>query len=236
VLSLSLARMSGLTAGLATFIVLLIIYNVASNLNGVTNGTSGVTDIAGVGSPWILLLWTFGAIWLAAGYQLTDACQRLRASREDEFAAQSVGIRIAQSRAAAFALSAFVTGVGGAVYAQVQGTVSPDTYYLQLAVVVIAMLVIGGVRSLTGAVVGTVCISAINQLSTQVENGVSIGPVSIKGPTGLEQIVLGLAMLAILLLRPAGLTGGREVRLPVALAGFRPSRDRAKQPLRGEVL
>jgi hypothetical protein len=43
-------------------------------------------------------------------------------------------------------------------------------------------------------------------------------------------------MLAILLLRPAGLTGGREVRLPVALAGFRPSRDRAKQPLRGEVL
>lgn len=208
-----LARLSGLTAGLATFVVLLIAYSVASSLDSVTSGSSGLTGIAPASEISKVLPWTLGAIIVAGIYQCSRSCQRLRASSEDEFAASSIGIHIGRERAIAFVLSSFLAGVGGAIYAQALGTIGPSVFYLGLTTTVIAMLVIGGLRSLTGAVVGAISIAILNEFLSRLENGLIFGSTMIKGPVGLQQIVLAVAMLVILIWRRDGLTHGREVRL-----------------------
>lgn len=213
VLALLLVRLSGLTAGLATFVVLLIAFSVATGLEPVTNGSSGIVNIPMSDQVWQVLPWTALAIGLSALFQSTKTCQLLRASREDLQAAASVGVNVQMQRAVAFVFSSFIAGIGGAVYIQVIGSMSPSLFYLGLTTTIVAMLVIGGMNSLSGAVLGTLVIAGINEGMRRLEGGVIVGESMFSLPTGTQQVALALAMLLILIARPQGLTGGRE--LPV---------------------
>jgi branched-chain amino acid transport system permease protein len=75
------------------------------------------------------------------------------------------------------------------------------------------MLVIGGVTSLLGAVVGALAVSGLESFLSEAEQGVSIG-FSLDLPQGSRLIFLGAIMALVLILRPSGLTGGRELALP----------------------
>ena len=91
----------------------------------------------------------------------------------------------------------------------------------------IAMLVVGGMKSLSGAVIGTVFISAVAEALRRVEAGFHVGSILIQARSGLQEVGLGLLMLAVLIWRPKGLTGGRELALPRRL---RLSRSAIDQP------
>ena len=80
---------------------------------------------------------------------------------------------------------------------------------------------IGGTTSLTGAVVGTLAISAVSELLRRIEGGVDLGFVQISGKPGLREVGLALVMLAILIFRPGGLTGGREIGWPFRAGAHR---------------
>ncbi len=75
------------------------------------------------------------------------------------------------------------------------------------------MLIIGGQRSLTGAVVGASVISAITEVLRLVENGIEVGGTTISLPPGSQELGIALVMLLVLIFRPSGITGGRELRL-----------------------
>jgi branched-chain amino acid transport system permease protein len=94
------------------------------------------------------------------------------------------------------------------------GTIStaqvPD---LQLTFITLAMLVVGGVRSLWGAVVGALLISGLDQFLGDAEQTVHIG-FRLHLPTGTRLVTIGAVMALVLILRPSGITGGREVRIP----------------------
>jgi branched-chain amino acid transport system permease protein len=75
------------------------------------------------------------------------------------------------------------------------------------------MLVIGGVRSLWGAVVGALLVSGLNSLLLTAERGLSLGVTELTVPTGTRLVTLGVVMALILLFRPRGVTGGRELSL-----------------------
>ena len=76
------------------------------------------------------------------------------------------------------------------------------------------MLVIGGVGSLWGAVVGALLVSGVNSLLLSAEDGIGLGFVDLDVPTGTRLVTLGAVMALIMLFRPTGITGGREIRLP----------------------
>lgn len=218
VVSLPLMRLSGLTAGLATFTLLIIVNVVASNWVEVTNGVTGISGIPLNATVPVALGWAIAALALAYGYQQTHWGRRLRASREDEPSARSIGVRIPRERRLAFCLSAFVVGVGGALFAQGQQAIQPDAFYTSLTFLTIAMLVVGGMTSLSGAVFGTILISAVSELLTRAESGLSLGFSTVTIPTGTTNVVLALVMLVVLLARPSGLAAGRELALPAALS------------------
>jgi branched-chain amino acid transport system permease protein len=216
-LASTLMRLDGLNAALGTFIVLIIGNIILNNADALTGGTAGLSGIPPT-SVWQVLLWALICMALAWAFQQSASCRRLRASREDPFAAQAIGIRIQRERMVAFVVSAFIAGIAGAMFAQAQQAINPGAFYLDITFIAIAMLVVGGMGSLTGAVVGTIVLSVLSELLSRLVNGVDIGGVTIKAPTGTAQVGFALALLVMLLTREEGLTGGRELSV-VGLIG-----------------
>lgn len=214
VLSFPLMRLSGLMAGLATFAVLIIVNVVAKNWKEVTNGTTGMTAVPTTTTVTSALFWSLPMLAAAFLFQQLRVGLRLRASREDEVAATASGIPVIRDRRIAFVLSAFIVGLGGGLFASFLGSFNSDAFFLDVTFITIAMLVIGGTKSLAGAVVGTIVVSTLSEILRQVEQGVALGPLELETPPGLREVGLAILMLAILLLRPTGITGGNEIRWP----------------------
>ncbi len=208
-----LMRLSGLSAGIATFAVLVITNNVLRNWEAIGPGArtlSLVPETTG------FLQATVGAIAvavLAFAYQRSRFGRVLRASREDARAAEGAGIDIYRQRLVAFGLSGALAGFAGGLLVHLFGSITTQQVYLDLTFITLAMLVIGGVGSLWGAVVGALLVSGVNSLLLTAENGLNLWVAELTVPTGTRLVTLGVVMAAILLFRPGGITGGHEVTL-----------------------
>jgi branched-chain amino acid transport system permease protein len=207
-----LMRLSGLAAGIATFAVLEIVNNV------LTYDTSLGPGVNAFSSPSTTGIWqaTVGAlicILVAFLYQLSRYGRMLRATREDPVAAAAAGISVHRQRLLAFALSGALAGLAGGLYVHLQPLTARDVY-LDLTFITLAMLVVGGSGSLLGAVVGALAVSGLNSFLAAAVNGVDVFGWQLTLPNGTAEIVVGTLMAVVLILRPNGLTGGRELSLP----------------------
>jgi branched-chain amino acid transport system permease protein len=214
VVGFPLMRLSGISASIATFAILVVTYVALGNWTSVTGGQNSLMGLPIYVGLWTAAGWAIAAIAIAFFHQESRSALSLRASREDEAAAAASGVRIVPHRLAAFVVSAFLSGVAGVLLAHFLGTVRVETFYLDLTFLIIAMLVIGGMRSLTGAVAGAIVIATLTELLRMTETGVTIGATTIAAPGGLGDAVLALLMLLIILLRPKGIAGGREIGWP----------------------
>lgn len=213
VLALPLSRMAGLTAGLATIAILVTAVALASNWKSVTNGVQGISAIPTNTTTVVALVTALLVIVLVWVFQESSMGLKIKATREDPIAARAMGIRVGWVRGVALVFSAFIVGIGGGLYAQLQGNVAPSAFYLAPTFLILAMLLIGGVGSLAGAVVGAILISALREFLRRIEAGIDVGPVSFPGRPGLMEVGLALSMLLIMILRPSGLMGGRELSI-----------------------
>ena len=232
VISIPLMRLPNLAISLGMFAVLVIVYQVESNWSSVTRGRAALVGIPTNTSLLTAFAGAVLAIVLVFAYQESRPGLRLRASRDDELAAASVGVNVENERRFALMISAFILGSGGVLYAQYLGVITPNSFYLDITFITIAMLVIGGTRSLAGAVIGPLFVTALTYLLQQVEKGFSVGPLTVPGRSGLQQVGLALVMLLVLIFRPRGLTGGRELPIPWRLrspSGPLPERQAALQ-------
>jgi branched-chain amino acid transport system permease protein len=205
IVAIPIMRLSGLAAGIATLALLQIAEIVASNWETVTGGPGGLTSIPRSTTLESAFVCAMVAIFIAFLFQESRSGLRLRAAREDESAARAVGVRIVRDRTIAFVVSAFIVGLGGGMYVQYFGLFSPEDFYISITVLTLAMLIVGGIRTLTGAVLGTVVISVAVYLLNEAESTTNV--------SSLSDIGLAVAMLAILILRPNGLIG-RDFPLP----------------------
>jgi len=204
-------RLSGVSASIATFAVLIVIHDVGNNWQTVTGASQGLVGVPRTTTTPVALAWAAVAVGIAYAFQSSGFGLRLKATREDEFASRAIGIGVFAERRIAFALSGFLAGIGGALYAQLLGSFTPAGFFLNLTFLLIAMLVVGGLRSLTGAVVGAIGLSAVQELLRRVEEGISIGPLDVPHRPGLQAVGLALILLGVLVLRPDGVTRGREI-------------------------
>ena len=210
----AILRLSGIAASIATFAFLAMVNTIWANWTPVTGGTSSVVGLDRYVTPWVALAWAVAAILIAALHAASASGLALRATREDEVAAAASGIDRYRHRLLAYTLSAFFCGAGGALMGHFIGVINPDGFYLSLTFLLLAMLVIGGVGSLSGAVVGVLALSIAVEGLVRLEKGVSFGAVTFSLPPGSQEIILAIAMILILIFRPAGLMAGREVMLP----------------------
>ena len=213
VVGLPLMRLSGLAAGIATFAVLEITHNVISYYEKIGPGVNAFSSVPETTGVWQAAIGALIATVVAYAYQRSRMGRQLRATREDPAAAAAAGISIYRQRLLAFVVSGALAGFAGGLYIHLL-PLTNNTVYLDLTFLTLAMLVVGGVTSLLGAVVGALAVSALDSFLSASENGVTILGGHLDLPAGTGLVVVGALMALVLIVRPSGLTGGREFRLP----------------------
>lgn len=129
------------------------------------------------------------------------------AIREDEIAAKAMGINTRNMKLLAFGMGATFGGVSGSMFAAFQGFVSPESFSLMESVMIVAMVVLGGIGHLPGVILGAVLLSALPEVLRWVS-----GVFDLQAVTGgrldasiLRQLLIALAMIIVMLMRPRGL-------------------------------
>jgi len=115
------------------------------------------------------------------------------AIRQSETAAQTLGINLSWYKTSAFALSAFYTGVAGALFAYAMTHITPDSFSLSTSIDFIAMIVIGGMGSIFGSIIGAVILTAIQQLLGSLAE--------------VQMLVFGIALIVFMIFMPRGISG-----------------------------
>jgi branched-chain amino acid transport system permease protein len=210
-----LMRLSGLAAGIATFAVLEITQNILGNWEKIGPGPLTLSTVPQTTDLWQATIGAIAVACVAFAYQLSPLGRKLRATREDPFAAQAAGIDVHRQRLWAFTLSGLLAGFAGGLFVHFQSTITTDVY-LDYTFLTLAMLVVGGSRSLFGAVVGALVISGLDSFLSDAETD-AVSWLHLRA--GTSSVVVAAFMAAVLLFLPQGLTGGREFSIP---RGLRP--------------
>jgi branched-chain amino acid transport system permease protein len=215
---LPLMRLSGLAAGIATFAVLEVTNNILRYYEKIGPGLNVFSSVSETTDTVQAAVGAVVAIVVAFAYQISRYGRQLRAARDDAPAARAVGISVYRQRLIAFVLSGAVAGFAGGLYVHFL-PINVDAVYLDLTFITLAMLVIGGMTSLWGAVVGALAVSGLDSLLAEAENGA----MGVDLPSGSRIVVVGALMALVLILRPTGITAGKEVTF-ARLARARPER------------
>ncbi len=158
-------------------------------------------------SYYLFVLLALGIVLVTLRLQRSRIGRAWVAIREDEIAARAMGINTRNIKLLAFAMGASFGGVAGAMFASFQGFVSPESFTLWESVVVLAMVVLGGMGHVPGVILGAVLLSALPEfLRATIEpfQMAVFGKVMLEAEV-VRQLLYGLAMILIMLYRPAGL-------------------------------
>ena len=209
-------RLSSVAASIALLSLLFVFKTIYENWSGMTAGQSSLVGLPLYVDLWTALVWVALTIVAAQLYMSSARGLRLRAAREDEVSARAAGIVVWWERLIAFVISAFFFAIGGILFGHFLGTLAVSIFWLNMTFLTLAMLVVGGLRSLTGAVTGTLVVAAIRGFLRALEQGIHLGGTSLQVPPGMQEITLAIVLLLILVYRPQGIIGDRELGLTVA--------------------
>ena len=151
-----------------------------------------------------LVLVVFSVI-ISHRLQVSRVGRAWMAIREDEIAAKAMGINTRNLKLLAFGMGATFGGVSGAMFASFQGFISPESFSLMESVMIVAMVVLGGIGHLPGVILGAVALSALPEVLRYVAGPLQSMSGGRLDASILRQLLIALAMITIMLLRPRGL-------------------------------
>ncbi len=183
---------------------------VANNLQSVTNGPLGLKGLV----PYTNLWWSCGVMILSVGFiwRLTRSSfgRALKAIREDEVAAEAVGVRCFRYKMMAFILSGFFQGIAGGLMAHLITTISPALFSFFLTFNLLIIIVVGGLGSSTGAVIAGVLFVLGNEGLRAVEEPLTIGSLTVPGVPGMRMVIFALILIVVMIFARRGIMGQGE--------------------------
>lgn len=220
-----LMRLSGHFVAVATLGFLVIVRVILFNADDLTRGSRTFSNVTPYTNLWWAWAWAVLAVYVVWRLKRSSYGRAMFAQRRDRWAAQSVGISILRPRLLAFVVSAFFTAIAGSLYAHFITSFSPTVFYFDLTFRVITMLVVGGMGSVSGSIIGTVVVLALAEGLRRVEDATLL--------YGLSGILLAAFFILVIIFRPDGIMGQREVSFDRLLTRIRPPPDVG--PAGGEV-
>ena len=194
-------RLEGLYLTMATLAFGFVVTEAILNLDGLTRGADGLRVPPAPLGPWRLTSDTSRyyltiavallMVALAANVARTRTGRAFLAIRESEIAAQTSGVNVALYKTVAFAISAFYTGVAGGLFAFVVGYLSPDAFDLVLSVDFVTMIIVGGLGSVPGSIVGALVVTFLHDWLAAFQN--------------YRPLIFGAVMVLVMLFLPGGL-------------------------------
>jgi branched-chain amino acid transport system permease protein len=202
---LVLMRLSGHFVAVATLGFLVIVRVLLFNADNLTRGSRTFSNVTPYTNLWWVWAWALLTVYTVWRIKRSPFGRAMFAQREDRWAAQSIGIEVMSPRLLAFVISAFFTAVAGSLYAHFITSFSPTVFYFDLTFKVITMLVVGGMGSVSGSIVGTALIVGLAEVLRRIED-----PTQLYGISG---IVLAVLFILIIIFKREGLLGQREIAL-----------------------
>lgn len=194
-------RLEGLYLTMATLAFGFVVTEAILNLDVLTRGADGLRVPPAPLGPWRLasdparyyltVAVAIVMVVLAVNVVRTRTGRAFLAIRESEIAAQASGVNVAAYKTIAFALSAFYTGVAGGLFGYVVGFLSPDAFDVFLSVDFVTMIIVGGLGSVPGSIVGAVVITVLHD--------------SLAGFQNYRPLIFGAVMVLVMLFLPGGL-------------------------------
>ncbi|MDW9436043.1 branched-chain amino acid ABC transporter permease [Sinorhizobium meliloti] len=206
-----LMRLSDAASVITSFALLVVLYTVMNNWSAFTNGPRTLFGLPKTTDMPVAAIVAAIVVVVALAFKESRTGKLLRASREDEVAAAVLGADIPQLRWRAFILAAFIAGIGGALWGHFITSFAPKAFYLKETFLIITMLVIGGANTVTGAVAGTILVTFAYEGLRGTEGALNATALGAGQVVGLTEIVLALAMIAVMIVKPGGLFPNREI-------------------------
>lgn len=156
---------------------------------------------------YLLLLFTIIIVIMCARLQNSRIGRAWEAVREDEVAAKAMGINTRNIKLLAFSMGASFGGVAGAMFASMQGFVSPESFSLTESIMVLCMVVLGGMGNIPGVILGAILLSVFPEVLRAVVVPLQqtiFGDV-VLDPEGIRMLMFGFALVLVMIFRPAGL-------------------------------
>jgi len=183
---------------------------IANNLQSITNGPLGLKGLV----PYTNLWWSFGLMIFTLFFirRLTKSSfgRAMKAIREDEVAAEAMGIRSFRYKMMAFTVSGFFEGIAGALLAHLITTISPVLFTFFLTFNLLIIIVVGGLGSITGSVIASILFVFGSEALRAVEEPFSFGSLQIPGIPGMRMVVFAIILVAVMIFARQGIMGQRE--------------------------
>ncbi len=205
------SRMKEAPVGIVTLCFLVMIYNISVVWTDVTRGVQPIDDLPNYVGLWTALFFAIGAILLARFFKDSINGLRLGASAQEKLAAQSLGVDVPNLRLLAWTLSAMFMATTGVLLAHHLTLVIYSQFYLPYAFTMLAMLIVGGAASVSGAVVGAAFMTVMIEILRWLGEGPQIGPVDLPEVIGLTMFGLGLSLIIVMFWRREGIVGYSEI-------------------------
>lgn len=202
---LVLMRLSGHFVAVATLGFLVIVRVILFNADDFTRGSRTFSNVSAYTNLWWVWGWALVTLYVVWRIKFSSYGREMFAQREDRLAAQSIGIALMPPRLLAFVVSAFFTAVAGSLYAHFITSFSPTVFYFDLTFRVITMMVVGGMGSVSGSVIGTILVVAVSEVLRRIED--------VNQLYGMSELVLAVLFILIIIFRREGIMGSNEISL-----------------------
>lgn len=180
------------------------------NMQSLTNGALGLKGIPGYTN----LFWSWGslAVCLFVVKRLVDSSygRAMSAVRDDEVAAEALGVNLFKHKMMAFGVSSFFVGVAGGLMANLISTIDPKVFLFTLTYQIVGVTVMGGMGSLTGSVISAFLYTVFLEALRPLESQFSIGSLTIPGIPGMRMVIFSILLLLVILFYRKGLMGNKE--------------------------
>ena len=181
----------------------------SSPLNKITNGSLGLKKIPGFESYYGIFIVAFVCIAIIMLLLNSTYGRALKAIRDDEIAAESMGINLSRHKQISFVISAFFSGIGGALMAMYLGAVSSTTFTIAVTYFILLIVVIGGMGSVSGSVISAFIVIAAREWWLRFLDDSSLGVPLLK--TGFRMVVFSVVLMIVVLFFRRGIMGDREL-------------------------
>ncbi len=211
VVGLPVLRLRGHYLAVATLGLMVIVRVVANNWISITRGAKGINGMPAFTNLWWAYGWAVITVYVIWRLVRSPYGRSMMAIREDELAAASRGVKVLQTRLLAFAVGAFFAGVAGSLWGHLITAITPGSFSFLITFNVVVMLVVGGMGSISGSIIGATLMTLVPEWLRRVETAISVGGHPMYG---LSQITISIAVMLVMIFRREGLLGGRELSWP----------------------
>lgn len=203
-----------------------IIRIIFTNMKTITNGALGINRIPGIPTMWV----TFGVAIASIGFIVllnnSSYGRAFKAIREDDIAAEAMGINLFKHKVLSFAIGAFFAGIGGGLLASLLGTVDPKQFYFTMTYNFLLIIVLGGMGSVSGTVIASFVVTTGLELLRFFDDSLTLFGVNIPiFRPGFRMVIFSLLLMILVLFFRKGIMGQKELSWDMVESWFKPRKN-----------